>query len=288
VTERTYLVLDIGTSSIKGAVMSGRGEVFSSLRHGIMGPSERTRDFSAHRWTDALKKTVPPLVGGYTIDAVVLSGNGPTVVAIDAGGEPVGPPLLWLDERSEPIAGGRSFYLGKVAWFDRNVTEADRVRWYLPFPEYLIHWLTGEAVAITPGDEFSPYIWNDRDIAAAGVPEDRLPPFVTIGSIVGGLRAERAEALGLQGGTPVIAGGSDFLMSLLGTNTLRPGETCDRAGTSEGINHCSAVAVDFPGLRTLPHVIPGRYNVAGILSSTGLLLNGSAGSAGRGVATTAR
>jgi xylulokinase len=281
VTERTYLVLDIGTSSIKGAVMSGGGEVFSSLRHGIMGPSERTRDFSTRRWTDALKKTVPPLVAGYTIDAVVLSGNGPTVVAVDAGGEPVGDPLLWLDERSVSIAGGRSFYLGKIAWFHRNAAEAERVRWYLPFPEYLIHWLTGEGVAITPGAEFSPYIWNDRDIAAAGVPPERLPPFVTIGSIVGRLRRERAETLGLRGGTPVVAGGSDFLMSLLGTDSLRPGETCDRAGTSEGINHCSAEAVDFPGLRTLPHVIPGRYNVAGILSSTGLLFEWFRGISGQ-------
>lgn len=73
----------------------------------------------------------------------------------------------------------------------------------------------------------------------------------------------------LPAGIPVIAGGPDFLMSLVGTATTVVGRTCDRAGTSEGINHCAAHAVSSPAVRCLPHVVPGLYNVAGVLSSTG-------------------
>jgi xylulokinase len=236
-----------------------------------MGPSERAADFQARRWTEALARAVPHLVTGYSVDAVVFSGNGPTVVPVDRDGEPVGDPLLWLDGRSEEIPGSRSFYLGKIAWFHRHSTAADRVWKYLPFPEYLIYRLTGEAVATTPGAEFSPFIWSEEDTVKAEIPAELLPPFVSIGSVAGRVRPDVGAELGIPSGTPVIAAGSDFLMSLVGTNTLRPGETCDRAGTSEGINHCSDVHIDRPGLRTLPHVIPGRYNVAGILSSTGLL-----------------
>jgi xylulokinase len=58
-------------------------------------------------------------------------------------------------------------------------------------------------------------------------------------------------------------------MSLLGTATVQPGRTCDRAGTSEGINHCRATATDSEEVRCLPHVVPGLWNVAGVLSSTG-------------------
>ena len=251
--------------------MNHSGELHSSLRQRIMGPSERTADFEAHRWTDALQRAVPRLVAGHRIDAVVLSGNGPTVVPVDAAGEPVGRPLLWLDQRNEELPGTRSFYLPKIAWFDRNHPDRDAVRWYLPFPEFLVFWMTGEAVATTPGDEFSSFIWNEADRAVAGIPADVLPPFVRIGEQVGGVRTAVAAQLGLAAGTPVIAAGSDFLMSLVGTNTLVPGRTCDRAGTSEGINYCSDRRIDRPGLRTLPHVNPGNYNVAGILSSTGLL-----------------
>ncbi len=251
--------------------MTSRGEVLSSVRRSIMGPSEPPDRFVAHRWLDVLRYTVPRLVSHYSIDAVVISGNGPTVVAVDSAGEAVGDPLLWLDGRSADIGPGASFYLPKIAWFHRNHPEAERVRWYLPFPEYLVFYLTGEAVATTPSDEFSRHIWSAEEAARAGVPDTLLPPFATIGSVVGTVRTGPAEELNLVVGTPVVAAGSDFLMSLVGTNTLRPGRTCDRAGTSEGVNHCSATRIEHPGLRTLPHVVPGRYNVAGILSATGLL-----------------
>ena len=269
--ELTVLVVDIGTSSVKAAVMTGEGRLLSEGRRKIMGPSEKSSTFQAVRWVEALSHTIPFVAANYTIDAVVISGNGPTVVAVDDVGGVVDHPLLWMDGRHRRIDGTRSFYLPKIAWFQEHSADVGRVRWYLPFPEYLIFVLTGEAVAITPSDEFLPYIWEDAEVEKFGIPPRRLPPFVRIGTTVGGVTSRAAQWTGLAPGTPVVAGGSDFLMSLLGTNTVQPGRTCDRAGTSEGINHCSAERIDFPGVRTLPHVIPGLYNAAGILSSTGLL-----------------
>ncbi len=266
----TILVIDIGTSSVKAAVMNGEGRLLSEGRRKIMGPSEKSDSFEAYRWIEALQHTVPYVAGHYRIDAVVLSGNGPTVVAVDDEGRVLDRPLLWLDARALPLEGSKSLYLPKIAWFERRA-EAGRVRWYLPFPEYLMYVLTGEAVAITPSDEFMPYIWNTEELGRLGMDADRFPPFVSIGTVVGRVTAAAADLISLPQGTPVIAGGSDFLMSLVGTGTVRKGRTCDRAGTSEGINHCAAAPLQAPGVRTLPHVIPGLYNVAGILSATGLL-----------------
>ncbi len=251
--------------------MTGEGRLLSEGRRKVMGPSEKSSTFEALRWIEALSHTVPYVAGNYNIDAVVISGNGPTIVAVDGNGEVVDQPLLWLDSRQRYIEGTRSFYLPKIAWFEEHSTGSGRVKWYLPFPEYLIFMLTGEAVAITPSDEFRPYIWDSAEVNRYSVPSQRLPPFVRIGAAVGGITVRASEWTGLPPGTPVVAGGSDFLMSLLGTDTVRPGRTCDRAGTSEGINHCSAEPLNFPGIRTLPHVIPGLYNAAGILSATGLL-----------------
>lgn len=266
-----YLVIDIGTSSMKAAVCTDAGEMLSSIHRSVMGPSESPRSFTSDRWITAIEESLPQLVGAFTIRAVVISGNGPTVVAVDREGSAIGPPLLWLDDRTDPYPGGVSFYLPKIRWFQRNMAEADRVRWYLPFPEYLVFALTGEAVAITPGSEFNRFIWDEQEVRDSSVDPACLPPFVTIGSVAGRVTSAAQELTGIPAGTPVVAAGSDFLMSLIGTNTLRPGQTCDRAGTSEGINYCSDRAVRSEQLRTLPHVVEGCYNVAGILSSTGLL-----------------
>ncbi|MDA3949354.1 MAG: FGGY family carbohydrate kinase, partial [Spirochaeta sp.] len=267
----TLLVIDIGTSSIKAAVMTADGRVLAQGRHRIMGPSERSDAFDAHRWVAALKQAVPHVAAHYTIDALVVSGNGPTVVAVDASGTVLDRPLLWMDGRTRTVVDTRSFYLPKIAWFEAESPVADRVRWYLPFPEFLLYRLTGEAVAVTPSDEFSAFIWDSEEVGRYAIDPQRLPPFVPIGTVVGTITGEASEWIGLPAGTPVVAAGSDFLMSLVGTDTLVPGKTCDRAGTSEGINHCAAERLQYPGVRTLPHVIPGYYNIAGILSSTGLL-----------------
>jgi xylulokinase len=92
---------------------------------------------------------------------------------------------------------------------------------------------------------------------------------VHAGERIGAVQATASERYGVPVGTPVVAGGSDFLMSLVGTASLVPGRTCDRAGTSEGINYCTNRPVEDERLRTLPHVRPGLYNVAAILESTG-------------------
>ncbi|MFO7850787.1 MAG: FGGY-family carbohydrate kinase, partial [Spirochaetia bacterium] len=95
--------------------------------------------------------------------------------------------------------------------------------------------------------------------------------FVKTGTILGGVTEEASAEFGLSPGIPVISGGSDFLMALLGSGTVEPGITCDRTGTSEGINCCSRVPVSHPRIRTLPHAVEGYYNAAGILSSTGMI-----------------
>lgn len=267
----TFLVIDIGTSSLKAALMNHRGEVLSSVRRRIMGPSEHTEGFVSERWIQALVDSLPRLAGPAHLDGIVISGNGPTVVAVDSQGRDIGDPLLWLDGRSVELEGSRSFYLPKIRWLHTHNPRAKDVRWYLPFPEYLIHVLTGEAVAIVPGESFHQYLWSPEDVERSGIDSSFLPPFVPVAEPVGRVHGVAAARFGLPEGTPVISAGSDFHMSLVGTNTLHPGRTCDRAGTSEGINHCSDHPVDNTALRTLPHVIPGLFNVAGILSSTGLL-----------------
>lgn len=94
-------------------------------------------------------------------------------------------------------------------------------------------------------------------------------PFIRPGDVVGPVAKEISRKLGF--GTPptVIAGGPDFLVSILGTGTVTPGRACDRAGTSEGINLCSREKIQDDRLMCYGHVIPGYHNISGIISTSG-------------------
>jgi xylulokinase len=60
-------------------------------------------------------------------------------------------------------------------------------------------------------------------------------------------------------------------MALIGAGAIRPGIVCDRAGTSEGINVCSAVPAEAGELRVLPHIREGLWNVSAVLPVSGYL-----------------
>ncbi len=238
----------------------------------IIGYPSELHNWDAQFWTQTLARLLSRLPGRDQLTAVVISGNGPTIVAMDKTGQALQPSLLWLDPREHRLPDTNSYFLPKAAWLYQHIPLLRRkVKCFLGCPEFLSFQLTGEAVTTTPGEEFSQYIWTPEEIRAYNFNPALFPPFVQPGDFVGRVLPHAAVEFGLPERIPVFAGGSDFLMSLIGTATLEPGRTCDRAGTSEGINYCSAAKVHDSRLRCLPHAIDGYYNIAGILSSTGRL-----------------
>jgi xylulokinase len=87
----------------------------------------------------------------------------------------------------------------------------------------------------------------------------------------------------LREGTPIVAGGPDFIMALIGTAALEPGMICDRAGSSEGINLCldrgayrflreKQARGGLAGkIRLLPHAVPGIFNAGYVIPESGAL-----------------
>ena len=270
--DRQILAVDIGTTSVKAACVSSGGAIISRSIHRVGVPG-------AERWREACALAAGEAVsaadsyGAGPPEAMIFSGNGPSIVAVDTAGEAVCDTLLWYDDRVvDKLSDCPSFFLPRIAWLYHNHPScAERVRWFLSCPEYLVYLLTGSAITVRPHDAFTPYIWDDAQAARYGVDSAKLPPFVYTGELIGHVDAGHARQWGIPEGLPVVAGAYDFLMSLVGTDTLQAGRTCDRAGTSEGINHCAENPSSDRRLRSLPHFIHGLHNVAGVLSSTGRL-----------------
>ena len=58
--------------------------------------------------------------------------------------------------------------------------------------------------------------WSASIPALCGLPADVLPPVVDPGTVVGHVTPAAAEQTGLRAGTPVVAGGGDTQLGLLG------------------------------------------------------------------------
>lgn len=271
--------LDFGTSSLKaGLIGPGGNLLWSSSR--VFPQVPDYSNWHSNQWLFTLEQVFSEFnrdrerLNLDHPEGVVVSGNGPTMVLLGKnyskqrrGNWPV---LLWMTSPDEAMEGEPSFYLPKlnhVSSSDPGLFQ-DTTR-VMSGPEYISWVISGSEHTISPHGEFQPYIWTGDSVRNYGFPPELFPPFVRPGTVTGEVDGVGSAITGLREGTPVIAGGSDFFMSLLGTGVIEEGLTCDRAGTSEGINYCSASPVDNPHLRTLPHIIEGKYNVAGILSSTG-------------------
>lgn len=267
---------------MKAGAISSSGHLLAFARKRLIRREQELTDWHAEAWDEALSLLIGELSDYARPECVVISGNGPTLVGLTKGGAPMEPVLLWLDGRERPLPGNRSLFLPRINWLREERPETfERLGSVVSFPEYLYYRLTGELVTISPSEEFNPYIWDQEGLQRYGFDSSLFPPYLQPGKLVGRVNRQGFERFGIGEGTPVAAGGSDFLMSLIGTGAVRPGRTCDRAGTSEGINHCSEVPAPDSRLRSLPHVVPGLYNVAGILSSTGMLFEWFRGISGQ-------
>jgi xylulokinase len=243
----------------------------------------------ANNWISALALVAAQLeisktAGGGKISALVVSGNGPTLVPVGPRGEPLDFAMTWMDRRGVEEARriaevtGRyvdpTFYLPKALWIYRNKPELyRRTKHFCTCPEFIDLYLTGKARTVLPSEQFAPYIWTPQTIEKLGMDADKFPPFIRPGDPVGEVRVEAEEVVGIPAGIPVFAGGPDFVMTLLGTATIRPGRACDRAGTSEGINLCSDRPIEDRRLLCLPHIIEGYSNISGIISTSGRALS---------------
>ncbi|MCR5400482.1 MAG: HAD hydrolase-like protein [Treponema sp.] len=297
---------DIGTTSLKTAVINQKGEVLFSERKVFFDAQNKKessfsddKTFISSEWEKAFLTAVKDYKINCTeksqdINAICISGNGPSLVSEN------GRTLLWNEkEESKKTAENKekkddpesrqkekihweekkspSLYIPRLKLFKKKYEKDFKESSYIfSGPEYLVWRLTGKAATVLPEKGFLPAYWTEEELKKEGFSCQeikKLPGFVKLGHIAGSLTAKAAEKLGLSKETKVIFGGPDFVMALIGTATVEEGKICDRSGSSEGINLCSKKPVFAEGIRTLPSVIPGLWNLSVIIEKSGSLLD---------------
>lgn len=293
--EGAVLCADIGTSSVKAALVDSTGTVAAYARVRFnAAPHAPRRDCAAdapllldgNEWLGSLALAARELVRispGTRIEAVCVSGNGPTVATDTGRVLPWNAPATDGAEQEirrqlDGTPARKSLFVPRLMLFrELFPAEWNSASLVMSGPEYLLWRLTGNAVTVLPEERFKEAYWTDGALRAAGLPAEKIPPFVLPGRQIGKIGGEAAAALAIQAGIPVFSGAPDFVVALIGTGTLEPGTICDRAGSSEGLNLCLSVppeglpgiAGEMPGIRFLPSVMPGLHNASVLIPDSG-------------------
>jgi len=109
-------------------------------------------------------------------------------------------------------------------------------------------------------------VWAEQLIPQIELPDGVYPPVIESGTRIGAVTAAAADQTGLPPGTPVVAGGADTQMALVGAGLVNPGAFTVCAGTFWQ----TAMVADTPLIdpqrrpRTLCHAVPGQWMTEGI------------------------
>jgi len=295
------LTIDIGTSNCKSAIwdFAGNRIAFAAVPLSISTTASPSSDGLHHeadsgQWLKAFEdccRTLGATVSLAGVEAIVISGNGPSLTPVLSHPQcgvtapsllsvPAAPARLWLDRRAVQAAeqvsaliGGfvdASFYLPKALDIKLNEPELyENTQYFLGCSELLAFALTGEARTVFPSDGFERWFWNDTILAQLDLDKAKFPPFIRPGETFGGLASPVAAHCGLKPDIPVISGGPDFFAAILGAGVVQPGQACDRAGTSEGINACTESRISDERLMSYRHPVSPFWNLSGIISTTG-------------------
>jgi len=266
----SVLSVDIGTTSLKAGLVTANGEVVFVFRKKYKTSQNK---YIAEQWVAVFEAAYEKALlfcqkNDYEIKGIGISGNGPTVVSQE------GLTLLWnssnisdknsLNLPEETVASlskVRSLFLPRLLLFKQLFPEEfSKTETMFSGPEYLIYKLTNNKLTILPEARYESAYWNNQLLMDFGIEPKKLPPYVGTAALCGYWK-----------NLPIYAGGPDFIVALIGTNTLRAGMVCDRSGSSEGINFCVSKPVFEAGIRTLPSVIPDLWNCSVLIPNSSRL-----------------
>lgn len=301
-----YLGYDIGSSSIKAALLDGSTNrpvavvKEPAAEMAIQSPQPGWAEQEPSLWwemvvaaTQALWRETgvhPSLVAGIGI-AYQMHG----LVLIDKRGQVLRPAIIWSDSRAVAIGQAAFAALGaercmerllnspgnftasKLRWVQENEPEVFQRIYRLLLPgDYIAYQLTGEATTTIAGLSEGMF-WDFRAQRPAdflldyyGIPTDLLPRRVPVFGEQGRLQPVAAEALGLPAGIPVAYRAGDQPNNALALGALEPGEVAATGGTSGVVFSVSDQLIGDPQQRvnTFAHV-----NYQPDAPRTGLLLN---------------
>jgi len=223
-----------------------------------------------------------PLAG--RLAALCCTHQRETFAPVDEAGRPLGPAIVWMDERAtaevhrvEALLGAGRWHevtgkpasvtpsLPKILWLAAHEPDAFARARFADVHALVVHALTGRfatgSAAVDPMGLSDPRRgdYDDALLAAVGLGRDRLPEIVATGAPLGTVTRAASARTGLPVGLAVIAGGGDGQIASLGAGLVGPGRAYLNLGTAV----VAGVVSDRPAIsrafRTMAGVVSGTF-----------------------------
>ncbi len=311
-SKKYLLGVDGGTEGLRAGIFDvfGTSLAYASTSYPTQFPAPSWAEQDPNDWWDALGKSVRKAISdsGISVDQIAAMAVDTTccsVVALDDSGNPVRPALIWMDVRSaeqaeQMVATGddalrinsngsgpvsAEWMIPKALWIKQNEPyNFDRAVTICEFQDYINLHLTGRLGASINNVSTR---WH-CDYTENGVPKSLLEKLdlgelaekwpqdvFRLGELVGRLTPRAAGHLGLTPDLPVVQGGADAQIGMIGLGVVKPGNLALITGSSH--LHLGLSEKPFHGTGIwgtyADALLPGLHTVEGGQTSTGSVIN---------------
>jgi autoinducer 2 (AI-2) kinase len=116
--------------------------------------------------------------------------------------------------------------------------------------------------------------WSPESVRAVGLEPDAMPEVLEPGTVMGEVTSAAAAETGLAVGTPVVVGGADTQLGLIGIGVVDPGRLTLLGGSFWQLTLVTDEPLIDPHarVRTLCHAIPGQWMTEGIGFYCGIVM----------------
>jgi len=271
----SILVVDVGTSGVRGAVVRPDASVDHIHHIAVLpdSPFPGLVEFDGMAIARAVREVAARcLAEGGPVDAVGIANQRASTLVWDrATGEPVGPGLGWQDLRTvgaclelqgQGIRVAPNASATKLAAVldaaDPDRGRAERGELAFGTIDTWVAWILSEGelhvtdasnagvTGLIHGDGSG---WNANLLAALGIPEAVLPEIVDSSGVLG-------TASALEGAPPIAGMAGDQQASLIGQSCTRPGQAKATFGTGGMLDQCLGVTRAHQAVRGPAGTIP--------------------------------
>jgi xylulokinase len=295
------IALDVGTTGARAAAVDLNGRIAAEERQPYETRSVHSgwAEQDPRDWVQcalqALARLVARLPAAGAVAGVGLTGQCPSVAPFDKAGEPVGPGLIYRDNRAVQEAGeirdrigldalhrrtghpSEAFHVGpKVLWLRRHEPEMFAATSVMLQPRDAVLHRIGRTIATDHSHANATLFfdlrkreWADDLFGAFELQPSLFPAALSSWEVAAELPKEIAAEVGLPAGIPIVIGAGDSQCVAFGAGVVGPGPISEMAGSSSCLNSAVTQPATDVRITHYNHVVPGRYTTEVGLNATG-------------------